>query len=82
MVDISPHHVERITEAHQRLDEHDRRINQLERDGDVAAERFRVIQRSLDGIQTSLNKGVWIVLTGVLGGIVAFLIRGGLTLGQ
>lgn len=77
MTDVAPHHIARIDGAHERLNVHETRIAKLEVDGAVGEERFRHIQTSLDGIQSSLSKGMWIVLTAVIGGIIAFALRGG-----
>lgn len=77
MSDI-PLHPERIVQAHQRLDGHERRISSLERDQAVGEERFRHIQESLVHIQSSISKGVWIVLTAVLTAALALVLKVGL----
>ena len=81
MTDISPPHLARIDAAHDRLTAHETRITTLERDGAVSEERFKHIQTSLDSIQASLSKGVWIVITAVIGGVMAFALAGGLNVG-
>lgn len=71
-------HAERITEAHTRLDGLDRRVIRLETAEAVSAERFRNIQKALEGIQTSISKVVWIIITAIGTGVMAFVINGGL----
>ena len=68
----------RIDLAHERLNVLEPRVNKLEVGGAVVEERFRHIQTSLDRIQSSISKVVWIVVTAVIGGIMAFVIQGGL----
>ncbi|GAA0311617.1 MULTISPECIES: hypothetical protein [Rhodovulum] len=68
--------------AHQRLNVLEPRVAKLEVDRAVGEERFKHIQTSLDRIQSSTSKVVWIVLTAILGGIMAFIINGGLNGGQ
>lgn len=78
MSDLPTFHAERIEKAHARLDAHEARLGQLERDSDVSAERYRTIQKALEGIQSSLTKGVWIVLGALITAILTFVFKGGL----
>ncbi len=79
MTDLPPHHITRIDHAHQRLDRVEGRVSSLERAADVASERLRHIQQSLDGIQAGISRLGWLFVTGLVGGAVAFVIQGGLS---
>lgn len=73
---------ERINEAHRRLDRHDGRIGQLETDRAVSKVQYDNIVKSLDkisGTMTWLNR---LIVGSILTGIVAFIISGGLNVGQ
>lgn len=75
--DISNFHVERITQAHKRLDDHDGRLKSLETNVAVSAERYGTIQQSLNEIKDGVRWYTRLVLGGIIGGIVAFLVAGG-----
>jgi hypothetical protein len=80
--DFAPHHESRIEAAHDRLAVVEKRVNDLERQGDRADERFKHIQGSLDSIQVSISRVNWIIITAVIGGIMAFIVEGGLHVGS
>lgn len=82
MSDPESHHIARIEAAHARLNTLEPRVSKLERDGAVGEERFKHIQNALDRIQSSIGRVVWIILTAVIGGIMAFVMGGGLNGGQ
>lgn len=77
-----PHHAARLDQAHTRLDGLDQRVTRLETSEAVTAERMKHIQGSLDAINTNINKVVWLIIAALLTGVIAFVIRGGLILGQ
>ena len=43
----------------------------------VGDERHKTIVSRLDKIDTHINKLVWLILTGIIGAILAFLVKGG-----
>ncbi|AWD21601.1 hemolysin XhlA family protein [Fuscovulum blasticum] len=77
MTDVNSFHVERINQAHKRLDEHDGRLKSVETHVAVAAERDRHIQQSLSDIKGSLSWITRLVLGGIVMGAIAFLLAGG-----
>lgn len=77
MTELTHFHVERINQAHQRLDEHDGRLKTVETHVAVSAERDRHIQQSLSDIKGSLSWITRLVLGGIVMGAVAFVIAGG-----
>lgn len=77
VTDISSFHVERINSAHKRLDDHDGRLKSLETNVAVSAERYGHIQTSLTEIKDGVRWYTRLVMGGILGGIVAFLLAGG-----
>lgn len=79
MNDLSPHHIQRIDHAHERIGAAEKRIAQLELDRAVADERMRQIQHALDGIQAGISRLGWLFVTGLGGSVVAFIIKGGLS---
>lgn len=72
------HHVARIEAAHDRIGVVETRINALERAADVTDERFKHIQGSLDKIEGSVSKVVWIVISAIIMAFVTFMLKGGL----
>lgn len=82
MTDLSHIHLERIAQAHQRLDQHDTRLTKLETHTAVAAERAEHIQKSLDKLESGQSWLIRLVLGGIVMGALAFLISGGLNVGQ
>ena len=81
MTDLS-HHLDRIAQAHQRLDQHDIRLTKLETHTAVAAERAEHIQKSLDKLENGQSWLIRLVLGGIVMGALAFLISGGMNVGQ
>jgi hypothetical protein len=72
----------RIAEAHRRLSDHDGRIGALERDNAVFAERMNTVISSLAEIKSTITWLNRLVLGGILMAAVGFVISGGLNVGQ
>lgn len=79
---FTPHHAQRIDQAHLRLDGLDQRVTKLETSEAVNAERMNYIHGSLNSINANINKVVWLIISSLLLGVVAFIIKGGLSIGQ
>lgn len=62
----------------QKLSSIDSRLNKIERDDAVSAERYITTDRRLQAIESTLQKLMWLVVGGILSGFVAFVISGGL----
>lgn len=77
MTDASQHAAS-YAEAHRRLDMHETRLTKLETVSAVAAERSEHIQKSLDKIESSQSWLIRLVLGGIIMGVIAFLLKGGL----
>lgn len=77
MTEISSLHLERLNQAHVRLDQHENRITKLETHTAVAAERAEHIQKSLDKLESGQSWLIRLVLGGIIMGAVGFLIAGG-----
>lgn len=77
MSEFSSFHVERINQAHKRLDEHDGRLKSVETHVAVAAERDRHIQTSLGKLESGQTWLIRLVIGGIVMGAIAFLIAGG-----
>jgi hypothetical protein len=75
MTDLPQHHIQRIDA---RIDAAEQRLSTLETGAAVADERLRQIQKSLDGIHAGIGRIVWLVVTGLAGGLVTFILDGGL----
>ena len=59
----------------------ERRIAKLEVDAAVDAERNANLNRRLDKIEAGLSKLLWLVVALILGGVVNFVLNGGLVIG-
>ena len=59
----------------------ERRIAKLEVDAAVDAEKNANLNRRLDKIEAGLSKLLWLVIALILGGIVNFILNGGLVIG-
>ena len=59
----------------------ERRIAKLEVDAAVDAEKNANVVRRLDKIEAGLSKLLWLVIALILGGIVNFILNGGLVIG-
>lgn len=81
MTELTTAHIDRINQAHQRLDHHDNRLTMLETHTAVAAERAEHIQKSLDKLESGQSWLIRLVLGGIIMGGVAFLIAGGFRVG-
>ena len=79
---FTPHHAQRIDQAHTRLDGLDQRVTKLETSEAVNAERMNYIHGSLNSINANINKVVWLIIAGLLTGVIAFILKGGRSLGQ
>lgn len=77
MIDFSQH-IQRIDQAHQRLDKHDSRLITLETHTAVATERAKNIEKSLDDIKGGQTWLIRLVIGAILLGVVAFILKGGL----
>ena len=75
-------HIERIAQAHKRLDGQETRLTSLETRTAVAAEESRQIRADLSDIKGSLTWITRLVIGGILAGVVAFIISGGLNVGS
>lgn len=82
VTDIANFHVERINQAHQRLDEHDNRLKSVETHVAVSAERDRHIQNSLGKLESGQTWLIRLVIGGIVMGAIAFLIAGGFNVGK
>lgn len=76
MTDIN-FHAQRIDQAHQRLDAHEQRITSVETLNAVMAERNQAVREDLAAIKGSLTWITRLVIGGIVGGAVAFMISGG-----
>ena len=76
------HHLQRIDQAHQRLDQHDNRLTKLETVTAVAAERSEHIQKSLDKIENGQSWIIRLVLGAMILAALTFALKGGLNVGQ
>ncbi len=54
------------------------RINSLEKDGAVDAERYGSIIRRLDKIEAIMSKLMWLVVAVIVAGVMKFILDGGL----
>lgn len=77
MNDLPSHHLERISQAHLRLDAHDGRLTSLETHAAVSAERSQHIQSSLTDIKAGITWIARLVIGGIVMGAIGFLISGG-----
>ena len=59
----------------------ERRIAKLEVDAAVDAEKNANLNRRLDKIEAGLSKLLWLVIALILGGVVNFVLNGGLVIG-
>lgn len=80
MTDIS-HHIQRIDQAHQRLDQHDNRLTKLETHTAVASERAEHIQKSLDKIESGQTWLIRIVIGAIVAAGLAIILKGGANVG-
>ena len=77
--DFPAHIATKVEQAHTRIDEVAVRVTALERDSAVRDERMDGIRTSLTKIETSIGKVVWLVAAAIIGGIMAFILKGGLS---
>ena len=56
-------------------------MTRLETSEAVAAERMKHIQESLRSIDANNSRIVWLIITAIIGGLMAFLLNGGLKIG-
>ena len=82
VTDLSHHHVQQIAQAHQRLDAHEGRLTKLETHTAVAAERSQHIQQSLTKIEGGISWITRLIIGALIAAAVAFIISGGLNVGQ
>ncbi|WP_420343934.1 hypothetical protein [Paenirhodobacter sp.] len=75
---FTQHHVDRIAEAHSRLDGVDERVAKLEMAERVQTVRMEYIQNTLSAINANINKIVWLIIASIVGGAMTFIISGGL----
>lgn len=55
------------------------RVAKLETDSAVRDERMVGISTSLTKIENSISKVAWLIITAIIGGIMAFILKGGLS---
>lgn len=72
----------RISDAHRRLSDHDGRIAAVERDQAIFVERINTMIESLKEIKGTITWLNRTIIGGILMAAVAFLISGGLNVGQ
>ncbi len=77
MTDISPHHAQRIDQAHSRLDALEGRTTKLEIHSAGETVRSQNIEKSLTEIQSGITWITRLVLGAIILGAVGFLISGG-----
>jgi hypothetical protein len=70
-------HIQRIDQAHQRLDQHDTRLTKLETHTAVASERAEHIQKSLDKIESGQTWLIRIVIGAIVAAGLAIILKGG-----
>lgn len=75
---FTQHYVDRIAEAHSRLDGVDERVAKLEMAERVQTVRMEYIQNTLSAINANINKIVWLIIASIVGGAMTFIISGGL----
>ena len=81
MTDFTSFHVERLDQAHKRLDEHDGRLKSVETHVAVAAERDRHIQHSLSKLESGQSWLIRLVIGGLVMGAIGFALSGGFNVG-
>lgn len=67
-----------LVQAHRRLDAHEIRLTRLETEAAVSQERQRQIQGSLSKIEGGITWITRLIIGGMIAGVVAFIISGGL----
>lgn len=78
MTDVPSHINESLDRAHKRLDTHDLRINGLEVSSAGMAEWRLATTEKLNGIQSGIRWVIGLVLAGLIGAVIQFVISGGL----
>lgn len=81
VTDISVH-IQRIDQAHQRLDIHDNRLTKLETHTAVAEERAKHIQTSLTKIESGQSWLIRLIIGAIILAGIAFAMKGGLNVVQ
>lgn len=81
MTDLTTIHIDRINQAHQRLDRHEVRITSLETHTAVAAERSEHIQKSLEKIESGQSWIIRLIIGTIIAAGIAFALKGGLNVG-
>ncbi|RWR14241.1 hypothetical protein [Paenirhodobacter populi] len=71
-------HADQIAETRVRVDATEARISKLETSEQIATVRMGYIQESLRAINANINRVVWLVIAGIVGGVMTFIISGGL----
>lgn len=75
-----PAHINRkVDQATDDIKDLNVRVSALEKDSAVRDERMTGIQTSLTKIETSISKVAWLIVTAIVGGIMAFILKGGLS---
>ena len=75
---LTPHSIDKIEKAHHRLDDHEKRLTRIETNEMVAGERQKHIEKSLSSIEANQSRLVWLVITALVAGLMAFALNGGL----
>lgn len=75
-------HEGRIVDAHKRIDTHDGRITAVEKEGAIFVERINTIIESLKEIKSTITWLNRTIIGGIVMAVVAFIISGGLNVGQ
>lgn len=68
---------DRLREIEGRIGALDARIITLERNEAVGMANGQNVEKRLSGIEATLNRLVWIVITSVVGAAIAFALQGG-----
>ncbi|EGP57906.1 hypothetical protein G3A56_07275 [Rhizobium oryzihabitans] len=77
--DFPSHIATKVDQAHTKIDNLAERVTDLERDSAVAEVRAVGMQTSLIEIKNSISKVAWLIVTAIIGGIMAFILKGGLS---
>lgn len=75
-------HDARISDAHRRLSDHDARIIAVERDQAIFAERINTMVETLKDIRGTITWLNRTIIGGILLAAIAFIVKGGFSVGM